>query len=472
MPFSAAALLPDARWHHRAMPWPNTVLNWTVRVAIGIAPGALHAGADGPADAPVAVRSTELRTQWAPRETELAVTSPPDGITLAVEGPGVDMPWIVAPVVRGDGGAQWLHTVSDRPEFMLRLGAGYAAVRLTGGAPPLQFRQAPARRWNLDGSELAMRHDGGEFYASVQRRNWGPGWTGSLILDGAAQPLAAVGWRRPLPRASAHPWLQWMGPWTADLFFGRLFGHEAPRLPALIGMRLQIQPFDNLQLGVSRALQWGGRGRQENLPSLLRGLAGWDNAGTRGITSENQPGNQLAGFDWRLLLGAEREHGFYGQMIGEDENGYLPSAWIVQAGFDSRWVVRGAELRGFVEWNDLIAGHAYGSHRPPGITYTSGVYPQGYTHDRMPLAHPAGGDVTLGSVGLMARVAAVRMAVVLARGHALPTSQRFAAGPISGLNGSLQLDIDARQRVGAALWWWRDSAERQRAAQVWWSLRL
>ncbi|MCW5659068.1 MAG: hypothetical protein KIT60_15310 [Burkholderiaceae bacterium] len=403
----------------------------------------------------------------AQRAADLAVTAPPDGITVAAEGPSVDVPWIVSPEVRGHGGVQVLRTVHDEPHFLLRVGAGYAAVRSTGAVPPLQ--PPPARRWNIEGSALALRHEGGELYASMERRNWGPGWTGSLILDGAAQPVAALGWRRPKPQPSDHAWLRWLGPWTADVFFGRLFGHVDPRQPALIGMRLQLQPFDNLQFGLSRALQWGGSGRQENLPSLLRGLAGWDNTGTRGITSENQPGNQLAGYDWRLAFGPQRQWGFYGQAIGEDENGYLPSALIAQLGFDSRIVVQGVECTGFVEWNDLVAGHAYGSsRRPPGITYTSSVYPQGYTHDRMPLGHPAGGDVQLASAGLIARAGRLHLKGVASRGKALPSAQRFAPGTITGFNGSLAFDIDARQQVGAALWWWRDAAELQRAGQLWW----
>jgi hypothetical protein len=402
----------------------------------------------------------------ASRASELAVIAPPDGVIVAVEGPSVDVPWIISPLVRGDGGAQLRYTVHDEPHFLLRIGGGYAAVRSTGVAPP--FQPPPARRWNLEGSTLALRHDGGEFYASMERRNWGPGWTGSLILDGAAQPLAAIGWRRPQDRASEHPWLQWMGPWSADVFFGRLFGHVEPNQPALIGMRLQLQPFENFQFGLSRALQWGGDGRQENLPALLRGLVGWDNAGTQGITAENQPGNQLGGFDWRLSFGPERQWSFYGQAIGEDENGYMPSALIVQVGFDSRIVVRGVELIGFIEWNDLIAGHAYGTQRPPGITYTSSVYPRGYTHDSMPLGHPAGGDVQLASAGVVARTERVHVAAVASRGEALPTAQRFAPGIITGFNGSASFLIDAQQQIGAALWWWRDSAERQIAGQVWW----
>jgi hypothetical protein len=211
-------------------------------------------------------------------------------------------------------------------------------------------------------------------YAPVQRRNWGPGWTGSLILDGAAPPVVAVGLRRPVSTPSDNPWLQWMGPWSADVFFGRLFGHDVPVRPALIGMRLQLQPFSHLEIGLSRTMQWGGRGREEDFKTLLRALVGWDNAGSHGVTVENQPGNQLAGFDWRVQLGADRGDAFYGQMIGEDEDHGLPTAYIFQAGLQTRWTVRDAVLLGFVEYNDLIASHAYHGDRPPGITYTGSVF--------------------------------------------------------------------------------------------------
>ena len=211
-----------------------------------------------------------------------------------------------------------------------------------------------------------------------------------------------------------------------------------------------------------------GTGDRRTCPRCCAAWSAGTTPARKASPTENQPGNQLGGFDWRLSFGPERQWSFYGQAIGEDENGYMPSALIVQAGFDSRIVVRGVELIGFIEWNDLIAGHAYGTKRPPGITYTSSVYPQGYTHDRMPLGHPAGGDVQLASAGVVARTGRVHVAAVASRGEALPTAQRFAPGIITGFNGSASFLIDAQQQIGAALWWWRDSAERQIAGQVWW----
>ncbi len=419
------------------------------------------------ADQPAAASGFDAQSG---RSTELTDLVRADGAVVAVGGPAVDMPWLLSPPVRGSGGYQGLQTLVDQPPLRLRLGAGWAQVSATRDAPP--FQAPSARRWNLDGTELAWRHPAGEWYASVQRRNWGPGWTGSLILDGAAPPLAAIGWRRPQPLASPSPWWRWLGPWTTDVFVGRLTGHQQPERPNLIGMRLQLQPFEGLQLGLARALQWGGRGRDESPQSLLHGLLGKDNRGTSGITAENEPGNQLGGFDWRWQWGDGRRFAFYGQLVGEDENGYLPSAYIVQAGLEARWVLRGAMLRGFAEWTDLSAGHALSGRRPPGITYRSAVYQQGYTQDGMLLGHPAGGDVTLASAGLVLQAAAGRLVMVASHGHALPTSQRFAQGSISGFNASAQVDLDLRQQLGAGLWWWRDAVVTQQALQGWWRLRF
>jgi hypothetical protein len=86
----------------------------------------------------------------------------------------------------------------------------------------------------------------------------------------------------------------------------------------------------------------------------------------------------------------------------------------------------------------------------------------------MPLGHPVGGDVQLASAGLVAHAGRAHLAAVASRGTALPTAQRFAPGTVTGLNASLVFDVDARQQLGAAAWWWRDPAERQRAAQLWW----
>jgi hypothetical protein len=63
-------------------------------------------------------------------------------------------------------------------------------------------------------------------------------------------------------------------------------------------------------------------------------LAGNDNVGID-ATPENEPGNQMAGFDlrWSSPIG-NGPYAVYSQMIGEDESSYLPAKYIAQFGIE------------------------------------------------------------------------------------------------------------------------------------------
>jgi hypothetical protein len=317
----------------------------------------------------------------------------------------------------------------------------------------------------LDGSALGWALPIGEAYASVESRHWGPGWAGSLILDGAAAPLPALGWRQPVARAIQSQALAWLGRWTADVFVGALEGHSDPAHPWLVGMRATVEPLDGVVFGASRSLQWGGRGRPQTLHSLLNGLLGRDNKGD-GLAPADEPGNQLAGFDLRVAwpMGSARPLALYVQAIGEDEAGYLPSKYAGLVGADLAWRSFGVDARLFAEWADTVAGRLFG--RPvPGTTYRHYIYQQGYTHAGAPLGHPIGGDARLGSVGLIASSGAWSALAVAHSGRAAEQAQRLAPnGTLAGLDAAMTVDVDARSRLGLTLWSWRIGTEPRRTS--------
>ncbi len=80
----------------------------------------------------------------------------------------------------------------------------------------------------------------------------------------------------------------------------------------------------------------------------------------------------------------------YGQMIGEDEAGSLPSKYMHQAGLDWR---HGGGLV-FLEWTDSTAGFA-------GVAYNHHIYTAGYRFKGRPLGHWADGDSNLWTVGTL-----------------------------------------------------------------------
>ena len=73
--------------------------------------------------------------------------------------------------------------------------------------------------------------------------------------------------------------------------------------------------------------QFGGKGRDVDSKTFINMLIGRDNT-SNNLSFEEQPGNQIAGIDWAYRLDSRFNTVFYGQVIGEDEAGYLPSRTI------------------------------------------------------------------------------------------------------------------------------------------------
>ncbi|WP_157263673.1 capsule assembly Wzi family protein [Azohydromonas aeria] len=410
---------------------------------------ALPAAQAGPSLGQALARHQQLLERDADPQGGFAETlpTPPDGLLLAGGNKLQRLPQLIAsPIGNGGSGLRLLHTFGEsRDGAVVRLGV----LGSTGAR----------REWTLEGTEAAIPLGPGQAYASVQRRHWGPGWSGSLILDAAAPAVPAVGWRKTSNDPFETRWLSWLGPWNADVFFGGLQGHRQPAHPYLVGMRLQIQPLSWLQLGASRTLQWGGKGRDQSLRSLWNGLLGQDNQGG----TANEPGNQLAGFDarWHWNFAGGHQVAVYGQTTGEDEADYLPGKNMKLVG--AEWALqRGSRsLRLFAERANTVAGL-------PGVAYRHHIYLQGYTQDGTVLGHPGGGDVKLTSVGALLSQGSVSAEMVMYRGNALSSVQRLVPGSVSGVNATLAWSPRNDQAVGVSLWSGRDGAGRDSAGQLWW----
>lgn len=396
----------------------------------------------------------EQRPWWG-----LAASQGAPALTLGWGERRDDLPALIGQDFAARGGALWLLPPARQGRIDAQFGVAWRA-----GRTPAFVLEGSSAGWTPIGPPGS-----GEFYASVQRRHWGPGWIASLILDGAAPPIPAVGWRRTEVRRSENLWTSWLGPWGADIFVGRLQGHRQPERPTFIGMRSLLAPTPWLEAGFSRTLQWGGRGRDERWSSLRNALLGNDNVGFGGISAENEPGNQLAGIDLRLTLDAATQTAIYGQVIGEDEAGKMPTRNMVLIGADTRWAEGGRSMRLFVEGADVLAGRISRDPRPTAA-YRHPVYPQGYTQDGKPIGHPVGGDLKLGSVGGIYRVGPASMMAVVSIGRAEPTAQRFTAGRVFGADAALQFEADTTSKLHAGFTWWSDNAGRRRAARVGWQL--
>ncbi|WP_180036727.1 MULTISPECIES: capsule assembly Wzi family protein [unclassified Acinetobacter] len=245
---------------------------------------------------------------------------------------------------------------------------------------------------NVEGSYIAGKLWNQWLIAGQIPTYWGPGHEGSLIRGDASRPVYGITAQRAEQTAFSSKWLSWIGPWQYQAFAGQLDNYDAVPDAKLIGLRVTAQPLPYLELGASRAIQWGGEGRPENFDSLWDAIIGKDNV----YGDTVNPSNQIAGFDARLNLQplVQMPLGVYAQYVGEDEAGGLPAKKMYLAGVDYSSSYQNMPYQLYTEWADTRT-----NGKAQGISYNHSVYTDGFYQHSYPLAHAMGGDGQMIAVG-------------------------------------------------------------------------
>jgi len=233
-------------------------------------------------------------------------------------------------------------------------------------------------------------------------RWWGPGWDGSIILSNNARPMPAISLDRNFTDAFRTRWLSWLGPWDLNVMMGQLEQDRVIPDALFFGMRFTFRPLRSLEIGLSRTAQWCGDGRPCDASTFADLLLGQDNRGDDGLDSSTEPGNQLAGLDFRWSARLSGIHGaFYGQLIGEDEAGGFPSRYLGQFGVEASGLWRN-------EWSWRLFGEFagtscqfYESSERFNCGYNHGVYQTGYRYKRRSIGHGADNDARVLSAGFL-----------------------------------------------------------------------
>ncbi len=226
-------------------------------------------------------------------------------------------------------------------------------------------------------------------------RWWGSSSQSSLILGNNSQAIPAVFFRTKGVQSFETLWLSWIGDWQFVSFIGQLESNRVIPEAKITGMRFNFQPFDGFEIGLSRGMQWGGEGRSESLTTFLKSLT------SQGENSEDQAGNQLAGYDLRYNFLRMQSYGaaIYAQLIGEDEAGYLPSKFTSQLGLEFNTVLSsGNSLNMFVEHTNTVAGSIGGKQFD--TAYSHSVYKSGYRYRGRSLGATYDNDAKVFSGGL------------------------------------------------------------------------
>lgn len=255
-------------------------------------------------------------------------------------------------------------------------------------------------QFRLDDTALVTEAFGVQLQAFAHRHWWSPGWQSALALGNNAPPISGIGLQRASASTSESPWLAWLGPWNVDFFIGQAEGVSEPAHPFLVGARLTLRPFRNVEIGVTRTAQWGGAGRDTSARSFLRLVTG---SGTNADTTAAQardPGNEMAGFDVRVRCPSALRCAAYTQLIGEDEAGHLPSRILGLYGVEF-WPGDGND-RIFAEYAETGCNSPIGRPFLRGCAYRNYAYPQGYVSGGRWLGSSFGPDSRVLTLGWLA----------------------------------------------------------------------
>jgi hypothetical protein len=231
----------------------------------------------------------------------------------------------------------------------------------------------------FDGSYVAgvLGGPSGEWVLGVGAidRWWGAGSKSSLILANNARPVPALMLRTKQSQRFETPLLSWLGEWQFVSFLGQMESNRVIPEAKLTGMRFTFKPIDSLEFGLSRAMQWGGEGRDQGFKSF------WKSLTSQGENESGDSGNQIAGFDARynFSLTDDLPSAIYTQLIGEDEAGFMPSKYTFQLGLESTFAFSGGDfIKGFAEYTNTTAG-ALGSEHP-NVAYEHSQFRSGYRY--------------------------------------------------------------------------------------------
>lgn len=212
---------------------------------------------------------------------------------------------------------------------------------------------------------------------------WGPGYHGSLILANNAPPfnLISIASHRPFRLPGR---LGILGLWDVSALLTQLEeDRDFPRAK-LAGLRVGLIPARFMEVGLTRSIIFGGEGRPA--------LTALDYIKAFFAIGENETGkldnNQLGGIDIRIAAPVRRIGeglSIYGQMIGEDEAGNLPSSYGYLGGVFIGDLLNLGLLDVRVEYAD---NHITDDN---AAWYLHGVYTKGYTYHWRVIGHPMGG---------------------------------------------------------------------------------
>jgi len=225
----------------------------------------------------------------------------------------------------------------------------------------------------LDGSFMSYSPNNWAFGYGLKERHWSPSSMNSLILSRNAKPFQSFYVQTESDQKFNSKYLNWMGKWSAEFFIGSLEKNRNIERAKIVGARFKFKPLDGLEIDLVRTAQFGGKGKSESLKTFFGLILGQNDIGDEA--------NQLAGLgvSYEVLRGKVPIK-IYGQMIGEDEAGYLPSCFMYLAGFEISSTISSIPSKFSIDGLDTVISKTKNGWCGPNTAYNNGNYASGYTH--------------------------------------------------------------------------------------------
>jgi len=170
-----------------------------------------------------------------------------------------------------------------------------------------------------------------------------------------------------------------------EIFVEKLESNRTIPNAKLLGGRINLYPNDRLNIALLRTAMWGGDGQSEDLNSFLKLLKGRDKSG--------DTINQLAGIDLNYKLLTNKNLDLYTQIIGEDQDAFLPTQLIKQFGLGYSFLSNPYPNKLIFEYIDTSPTGIKGDNNRKNFVY-NGIYPDGYRYLKDPIGTAIDGDAS------------------------------------------------------------------------------
>lgn len=241
-----------------------------------------------------------------------------------------------------------------------------------------------------------------ESYLSYKLRNnslsvgrisrwWSPSNKYSLILSNSARPSYGIELKNLAPITPNNKLFSLMGHINYEFFLNKLEKNRSIPNTILFGNRVSFQPSSNLNISLLRLAQFGGDDRPKDFNTFINLLIGKDNSSNK-LSSDKEPGNQLAGIDFSYFIKNKNRLKIYGQMIGEDEAGFFPARKIYLYG-SSFILPKFNNLKVSFDYIDTFSGIQ-------NYTYNHYIYEDGLRYYKKPIGASIDADSEAVSITL------------------------------------------------------------------------